>query len=498
MTHRSRITRRSALAGGCALMALAGCRTPPRGRDNSPRPRPATPVREVDPLFDDISERAFNFFWDTAEPGTGLIPDRWPKPPFASIAASGFALNAYAIGVERGFITREEGRDRVLMTLKFLHDAPQGPEPATTAGYEGFFYHFLNFTTGHRYGDSEISTVDTALLIAGVLFAGNFFDLDNPGETEIRKLADALYRRVNWPWAAVYGLDIAMGWSPELGFIRFDWRGYNEAMLVYILGLGSPSYPISARTWEAWTSEYDDRWGTLEGQTHLTFGPMFGHQYSAIWIDYRGIYDRFMYLQGFDYFENSRRAALAQRAYAIRNPLDWEGYGPNVWGLTASDGPANVTLPYRGEMRKFASYAARGVGLTENFDDGTLAPTAVISSLPFAPEIVVPAVKTIYSRYGRHIYGKYGFVDSFNPSFDYDIPLVHGRRVRGLGWVASDYLGIDQGPIIAMIENYRSELIWRVMKGDPYLRKGLQRAGFEGGWLNEPPPGHPEATAIGG
>jgi hypothetical protein len=217
---------------------------------------------------------------------------------------------------------------------------------------------------------------------------------------------------------------------------------------------------------------------------------MFGHQYSAIWIDYRGIYDRFMYLQGFDYFENSRRAALAQRAYAIRNPLDWRGYGPNVWGLTASDGPANVTLPYRGEMRRFASYAARGVGLTENFDDGTLAPTAVISSLPFAPEIVVPAVKTLHSRYGRHIYGKYGFVDSFNPSFDYDVPLVHGRRVRGLGWVATDYLGIDQGPIIAMIENYRSELIWRVMKRDPYLRRGLQRAGFEGGWLNEPPPGH--------
>ena len=166
---------------------------------------------------------------------------------------------------------------------------------------------------------------------------------------------------MNWPWAAVYGLDIAMGWSPELEFIRFDWRGYNEAMLVYILALGSPTHPISGRTWEAWTSEYDDRWGTLEGQTHLTFGPMFGHQYSAVWIDYRGIQDRFMYMQGFDYFENSRRAALAQRAYAIRNPLDWRGYGPNVWGLTASDGPANVKLPYRGQTRQFHSYAARGV-----------------------------------------------------------------------------------------------------------------------------------------
>jgi hypothetical protein len=483
------LTRRSAIAGGFSLFALSACHTPQKTAAHAPRPIPAGPVREIDPLFDDIAERAFNFFWDTAEPGTGLVPDRWPKPPFASIAAIGFGLTAYAIGVERGFVTREAARERVLMTLKFLHDAPQGPEPSGKAGYQGFFYHFLNFTTGHRYGDSEISTVDTALLLAGVLFVANFFDLDNPEEKTIRTVADDLYLRVNWPWAAVYGLDVAMGWSPELDFIRFDWRGYNEAMLVYILGLGSPTFPISARTWQAWTSEYDDRWGTLEGQTHLTFGPMFGHQYSAIWIDYRGIFDGFMYRQGFDYFENSRRAALAQRAYAIRNPLDWRGYGPNVWGLTASDGPANVKLPYRGEMRQFASYAARGVGLTENFDDGTLAPTAVISSLPFAPEIVVPAVKTIHAQYGRHIYGKYGFVDSFNPSFDYDVPLAHGRRVRGVGWVATDYLGIDQGPIIAMIENYRSELVWRVMKRDPYLRHGLLRAGFEGGWLNEPPPG---------
>lgn len=482
------VSRRHALLGASALLTLAACRTAPPPAQ-VPRPIPAVPVREIDPLFDDISERAFNFFWETAEPGTGLVPDRWPKPPFSSIAAIGFGLNAYAIGVEREFVSRADAAARVLLTLRFLHDAPQGPAPSGTAGYQGFFYHFLNFTTGHRYGNSEVSTVDTALLMAGVLFVANFFDLDNPEEKAIRALADELYRRVNWPWAAVYGLDIAMGWSPELEFIRFDWRGYNEAMLVYILGLGSPTYPISARTWQAWTSEYDHRWGTLEGQTHLTFGPMFGHQYSAIWIDYRGILDSFMYLQGFDYFENSRRAALAQRAYAIRNPLDWRGYGPNVWGLTASDGPANVKLPYAGELRQFKSYAARGVGLTENFDDGTLAPTAVISSLPFAPEIVVPAVKTMHARYGRHIYGKYGFVDSFNPSFDYDVPLTHGRRVRGFGWVATDYLGIDQGPIIAMIENYRSELIWRVMKRDPYLRRGLLRAGFEGGWLSEPPPG---------
>ena len=178
---------------------------------------------------------------------------------------------------------------------------------------------------------------------------------------------------------------------------------------------------------------------------------------------------------------------LAQRAYAIRNPLDWRGYGPNIWGLTASDGPGDFKLSYLGEIREFNSYAARGVSRVETFDDGTIAPTAAIASLPFAPEIVVPAAREMYKRYGAHIYGRYGFVDAFNPSFNYNVPLKRGRRVRGLGWVASDYLGIDQGPIIAMIENYRSELIWHVMKRSPYIRRGLARAGFTGGWLDAPP-----------
>jgi hypothetical protein len=487
MSRESRIvTRRSALAGLSASAAtlLAACKTPPVRIDPvTVRARPVVPVKTLDPLLADVHERTFNFFWDTAEPETGLIPDRWPKPPFCSIAAVGFALNAYAIGVENGYITRAQARERVLITLRFLRDAQQDTSPDQAAGYQGFFYHFVNFTTGRRYGDSELSTVDTALLMAGVLFIGGYFDQDHPEEAEIRKIADELYQRVNWPWAIQMTPDIRMAWSPELEFGGHDWRGYNEAMLVFILALGSPTYPAALSTWVGWTSDYYRAWGTLEGQTHLTFGPMFGHQYTHIWVDLRGIKDEFMWPLNMDYFENSRRAVLAQRAYAIRNPMDWRGYGPNIWGLTACDGPGDHELVYLGQKRKFYSYSARGVDIRETRDDGTIAPTAALGSLPFAPEVVLPAAQEMHKRYGRYIYGKYGFVDAFNPSFDYDVPLRHGRRVRGQGWFDTEYLGIDQGPIISMIENYRSELIWTVMKRNQYVRAGLQRAGFEGGWL---------------
>jgi len=478
-----RMNRRELIAAAPALL-LAACKTPPP--PPAPpvmRPAPAVPLKPLDPLLDETQKRTFNFFWDTAEPETGLVPDRWPRPPFSSIAAVGFALNSYPIGAERGWVTRAQARARVLTTLRFLRDAQQDTSPDQATGYQGFFYHFVNFTTGKRYGDSELSTVDTTLLMAGVLFAGGYFDQDEPDETEIRKIADDLYRRVNWPWAIAMNPDIRMAWSPELEFGGHDWRGYNEAMLVFLLALGSPTYPVSPQVWDAWTSDYYRSWGTLEGQTHLTFGPMFGHQYTHVWIDLRGIKDEFMWPQGMDYFENSRRAVLAQRAYAIRNPLDWKGYGPNIWGLTACDGPGDHEFDYLGQKRKFYSYGARGVGLTEIRDDGTIAPTAALASLPFAPEIVVPAAQTMYQRYGRYLYGKYGFFDAFNPSFDYDVPLRHGRRVRGQGWFDTEYLGIDQGAIISMLENYRSELIWSVLKRNEHIRRGLKRAGFEGGWL---------------
>ena len=443
----------------------------------------APAARPLPPLFDSIEERTFRYFWDHADPVTGLVPDRYPTPSASSIAAVGFALTAYPIGVERGYVSRAEARDRVLRTLRFFRNAPQGPAATGTAGYHGFFYRYLDMKTGTRSGRIEVSTVDTALLLGGMLFCESFFGGPDPGEGEIRALAEEIYGRVDWRWAQVRAPAISHGWTPESLFLPYDWRGYNEAMLVYLLALGSPTHPVVPAAWQEWERDYSRYWATVYGQTYLAFTPMFGHQYSHVWIDFRGIADPVMRKAGLDYFENSRRAAYAQRAYAIANPMRWNGYGENVWGLTASDGSADVELQFSGEKRRFRTYSARGVG-ADTLDDGTIAPTAAAGSIAFAPEIVIPAVQEMYRRYGKQIYGPYGFYDAFNPSFDYDVPLTHGQRVPGFGWVDSDYLGIDQGPIVAMIENYRSGLVWRMMRQNPHIRRGLTQAGFSGGWLD--------------
>jgi hypothetical protein len=442
-------------------------------------------VRPLPPLFDYVQERTFRYFWDNADPETGLVPDRYPTPSAASIAAVGFALTAYPIGVEHGYVTRPEARDRVLRTLRFLRNAPQGEAATGMAGYNGFFYRYLDMKTGARSGSIEVSTVDTALLLGGVLFCESYFGESDPGEAEIRRLAEEIYGRVDWRWAQVRMPAISHGWTPESQFLEYDWRGYNEAMLVYILALGSPTHAVTPDAWQEWERDYGRYWATVYGQTYLAFRPLFGHQYSHVWIDFRGILDGAMHKAGFDYFENSRRATYAQRAYAIANPMGWAGYGENVWGLTASDGSADVELDFAGQKRRFRTYSARGVG-ADTLDDGTIAPTAAAASIAFAPEIVIPAVQEMYRRYGDQIFGKYGFYDAFNPSFDYDVPLTHGRRVPGFGWVDNDYLGIDQGPILTMIENHRSGLIWREMRKNVHVRRGLMQAGFSGGWLGAP------------
>ena len=438
-----------------------------------------------DPFLSELEERTFRYFWETANPKNGLIPDRYPTPSFASIAAVGFGLTAYPIGVERQYITRAEARERVLTTLRFFVRAPNE---------HGFYYHFMDMNTGARAGDSEVSTVDTALLLAGMLFCQSYFDTQHPHEVQIRKLVDEIYRRVDWTWAQPRPPAVALAWTPEGGFTGIDWQGYNEAMLVYLLALGSPTHPISPQAWTAWTSTYDKHWGTLYDQTYLSFAPLFGHQYTHVWVDFRGIRDDYMRKHGLDYFENSRRATYTQRRYAIANPRHWQAYGKNVWGMSASDGPGAIE-PYQGRETSFMHYAARGVGVGRIVDDGTIAPTAAISSLPFAPEIVLPATLEMYHRFGSSIYSVYGFLDAFNASFrspEDSMEEAHAQRTSAIteptkmaytGWVDPDYVGIDEGPILAMIENYRSDLIWRVMRNDPYLRQGLERAGFEGGWL---------------
>ena len=477
-----RTNRRNLLLGGLGLLATGTVPLLGASSALSRLSRPEQPV--LDPFIADVQKRTFRFFWETTNSQNGLARDRFPSSSPSSIAAVGFALTAYPIGVERGYVTRSAARERVLTTLRFLYEAPQGPEPRGMTGYRGFYYHFLNLTTGHRSKDSELSTVDTALFLAGALFCQSYFDdpVDSD-EAQIRDLAEKIYARVDWRWAQVRPPAISHGWSPECGFLEYDWRGYNEAMIVYLLALGSPSYAVEDAAWSEWTSTYDNSWRNEFGQPHLAFAPLFGHQYSQTWIDFRGLGDTYMSGRGIDYFENNRRAVYAQQAYAIANPHGWKDYGSDVWGVTASDGPADVEREYAGKLRMFRSYAGRGAVGPDGYDDGTLAPTAVIGSIAFAPEIVVPTIRELHRRYGEHIYSDYGFLDAFNPSFDFDVPLVHGRCIPGFGWVASDYLGIDQGPIIAMIENANSGLVWSVMRKNPHLRRGLERAGFTGGWL---------------
>ena len=475
----ARMLRCAAALVSLGLGGLPGC------ADSQPPARPpptATPPSTISPdeAVDDLEERSFRFFWETANTDNGLIPDRYPTPSFSSIAAVGFGLTAYGVGVERGYISREEARDRVLTTLRFFRSAPQGEAPTGTTGNKGFFYHFLDMKSGQRFKDTELSTIDTTLLLGGVLFAESYFDGSDPGEVEIRELAEEIYGRVDWVWVQARPPAVSMGWKPESGFLDDDWIGYDEAMLVYILALGSPTHAIDPAGWDAWVAGYAGDWGTSYGQEHLRFAPLFGHQYSHLWVDFRGIQDAYMRGKRIDYFENSRRATLAQRAYAIANPLGWKGYGKNVWGLSACDGPSDAELDYGGRSRQFHTYAARGVDFN---DDGTLAPTAAASSIAFAPEIAIPAVVEMRQRYGAQIYSTYGFLDAFNPSFEFDEPVQGGRVVNGFGWVDGDYLGIDQGPIVGMIENNRSELVWKVMRKNPHIKTGLERAGFQGGWL---------------
>jgi hypothetical protein len=464
------------------ITVLAACGRPVVARV---APTPAPGGIQGQAFLDTLEHRSFDFFWHVSDPKTGLTPDRALAPTFSSIAAVGFALTAYPIGAERGYVTREEAADRTLATLRFLYDAPQGPDATADAGFKGFFYHFLDMKTGHRFGGSELSTIDTSLLLAGALFAQGYFDASTPVEASIRAYADSLYRRVDWTWAQNYPPAITLGWDPDSGFYPYDLRGYNEGMILYVLALGSPTHAVGPEVWGEYERTY--RWGTYYGQNYLAFPPLFGHQYSHVWIDFRGIRDDYMRAHGSDYFENSRRATYAQRSYAEADSAGWAGYSADIWGFTACDGPYDTTIVENGKVLRFREYAARGVAFTRVFDDGTIAPTAAGGSVAFAPEIAIPALLAMRRRYGDDVFSTYGFIDAFNPSFTLPVKMFNGRVDPTRGWFDSDYLGIDVGPIVAMVENYRSGLIWQVMRRSPYIVQGLKRAGFRDGWLEQPP-----------
>ncbi|WP_317617570.1 glucoamylase family protein [Sphingomonas daechungensis] len=429
--------------------------------------------RTLPAFYEDIEKRTFRFFWKTVNRKNGLVPDRWPTPSFSSIAAVGFALPAYAVGVERGWCTRAEARDLTLTTLRFFWNAPQGPEPTGVSGHKGFFYHFLNMETGLRHRTNELSSVDTTILLMGVLFSAQYYDRDDPAEREIRQLANAIYARADWKFFRYDGRpQISMGWQPESGLIERNWDGYNEGMFVYILALGAPVHAVPPNSWDYWTAPYPNFWRGEGPTRRIAFAPLFGHQYSHLFIDFRGIYDAPMRAAGFDYFENSRRATYGNRAYCIANPMRWDGYSDRIWGLTACDGPGNFELPFKGETRTFYGYSARGpIGEPDGRDDGTLAPTAALSSLPFAPEIVIPAAEAMLNYPG--LYCDYGFRDSFNPSFRFsDRKLETGSIDPNSGWVATDYLGIDQGPILLQAANYRDDFVWRYTRQVPRSGSG--------------------------
>jgi hypothetical protein len=461
------------------LVIVAACSG---GPVNPPAlPTPTAPSPNAAQLLDDVQKRTFQFFWETTNPANGLVPDRYPTPSFSSIAAVGFGLTAYAVGVEHGWVTREAAAQRVLTTLRFFLESKQGDARSGVTGNHGFYYHFVDMKTGERFKEVELSTIDTTLFLAGALFCQSYFDRDNPAEAAIRATAEQLYRRAEWTFFFARPPLVSMGWTPEHGLHGYDYRGYNEAMILYILALGSPTHPVGKESWDAYTATY--RWAEQYGQPHVIYPSLFIHQYSHVWIDFRGIRDDYMRAKGIDYFENSRRATYAQRAYAIENPMQWKGYGENVWGLTACDGPVDATLTIDGKPRTFWTYRARGPAAERGEDDGTLAPTAAISSIAFTPEIAIPAMEAMHRQWGTHLYRQYGFIDSFNPTLSIDANVQEGHIVPGVGWFDTDYLGIDQGPIVAMIENHRTELIWKTMRKNPHIVRGLKRAGFAGGWL---------------
>ena len=286
-------------------------------------------------------------------------------------------------------------------------------------------------------------------------------------------LADALYRRADWQWAQDGGATVTHGWKPESGFLKYHWEGYDEALLLYTLGLGSPTHPLPESSYAAWTSTY--RWERCYGYEYLYGGPLFTHQLSHVWIDFRGIQDAFMRFKGIDYFENSRRATYVQQQYAIKNPLGFKDYASCCWGITASEGPGPDTIKINGIERQFFDYVARGVPYGP--DDGTLAPWALVASLPFAPEIVLPSIHHCIHQAKMTKFNSYGFKASFNPSHPGNPGNPYGW------WVSRWHYGLNQGPIILMIENYRTGLLWKLIRKCRYIASGLHRADFCGGWL---------------
>jgi hypothetical protein len=423
-----------------------------------------------DALLDRLQRRAFEYFDTYSDAETGLIADTSRPGAPASIAVVGFALSCYPVAVERGWIARAAAAERSLRTLHFFAASEQSEDPGAT-GCHGFYYHFLDRHSGRRVWRCEVSVVDTALLMAGVLTAAAYFSGEGP-EGEIRALADMLYRRVDWNWAQNGADTVTMGWKPEFGFLRNGWQGYNEATIVYLLGIGSPTHPLPPTSFAAWTSTY--QWENLLSVDVLYAGPLFTHLFSHAWIDYRGIQDEFMREKQSDYFINTRRAIAVHREYGARNPEDYVAYDRDLWGITAGDGPSHTEMGRHSRDLRVYGYMARGAPYGP--DDGTLAPWAMLATVPFGAQDALRGTRKLLQDYPE-VCPEDRFVSGFNPTY--------GNTSRT--WLSEGWYGLDQGLLVMMLENHRSGLNWQLVRETVPVRDGLRGAGFDGGWLDQYP-----------
>ncbi len=419
-----------------------------RAFDDEPPPavakvRAGSLTSEDEAFLEDLSRRAFQFFWEQANKETGLIndrarmdgsPHREDRRHFASIASTGFGLTALCIAVERRWIEPKEARERVRVTLRFFADRSYHDH--------GWFYHFVDARTGERWARSEISTIDTALLLGGVLTARQYFR-DDP---EIVRLATKIYERVDFPWMlADHPSLLSHGSRPETGFIKHRWATYSEHMMLQLLAIGSPTHPITPRAWLAWQR----RWITYAGYTYMTStAPLFTHQYSHAWVDFRG--RRETWYPYVDYFENSIKATRAHREFCLSMADEFPGYTENVWGITASDSA-------RG-------YVAWGGPPRHRRIDGTVVPCAAGGSLMFTPDISLPALRTMKEKYGDSIYNRYGFTDAFNPNN---------------GWINPDVIGIDVGITLLSAENLRTGNVWRWFMRNREIPRAMEAVGLK-------------------
>jgi hypothetical protein len=388
---------------------------------------------EDDDFLNELEKATFQYFWDQANPKTGLVKDRCNARAsddgiVASIAATGFGLTAICIGQVRGFIPWADAVERVLATLHSLW--------AKLPNHRGFFYHWANINTGERVWDSEVSSVDTTILLCGVLTCRQHF-----GSAEVQALAEEIFDRVDWTWLSEDTALLPHGWTPELGFLPYRWDYYSELMMMYLLGLGSTSYPLREEAWNAWKRlnfEYD-------GQRYIgSFAPLFVHQYSQAWFDFRGKRDKYA-----DYFQNSVVATDVHRLFCVELGKQFPDYSDDLWGITASD--------------SVNGYVIWGGPPAVGPIDGTVVPSASAGSLPFLTQPVMRVLRTIKSRY-PNAWTKYGFVNAFNPLTN---------------WYDNDVIGIDTGITMLMAENARTGFVWNTFMKNEEARRGMARAGFK-------------------